>query len=66
MEKQDYRDNLEQLNEAFPEKGALKISDVAKYLGLDRRTVIKKFSREFEKSGGVWIISKVRLARLLS
>jgi hypothetical protein len=60
MEKIGYRDNLERLNVVFPDKEILKISDVARFSGLSRQTVAKKFP--FKGS----YISKATLARELS
>ena len=37
-EKEGYRDTIAQLNEMFPDKGALNRNDVAKFLGVHRST----------------------------
>lgn len=43
-EKETYRKNLELILEAYPNKKLLSISDVVKFTGLNRRTVLKLFS----------------------
>ena len=43
MEKTTYRDNLERIKEAFPDKELLTTSDVARFLGRDRRYVTKHY-----------------------
>ena len=37
-EKQGFRDTIAQLNEMFPDKGALSRKDVAKFMGVNRTT----------------------------
>lgn len=59
-EKELYRDNLERLDRKFPDKEFLKLIDIAEYLGIDKRTVKKRYAIG---SDG---IEKVKLARLLS
>lgn len=60
-EKESYRDNLERICQALPDKGEmLSKSDVAKFTGLNHRTVAKIFS--FKGN----YISKAVLARELS
>lgn len=59
-EKECYRDNLERLEEAFPDKEILCISDVVRYTGKNYRTVKKRFPFKGCE------ISKVVLARALS
>ncbi len=59
-EKELFRDNLERLDRKFPDKELLRQIDVAEYLGIDKRTVKKRYS--IDKNG----IEKVKLARLLS
>ena len=41
-EHEAYRDNLEALREYFLPKRLVNISDVARYLGCDRKTAIKR------------------------
>lgn len=65
-EKEAYRDNLELLMQRFPGKSALNQSEVARYLGRDRRTVAKKYSFDKKKKGCRSTISIVVLARELS
>ena len=59
-EKLSYRDNLERLDMAFPNKEMLSQIEVANYCGMDRHTVTKHF-RFTER-----YISKTVLARELS
>lgn len=42
-EKEGYRDNLERLNEFFPQTELLSIQDLIKFTGRDRSTVKKYF-----------------------
>lgn len=60
LEKECYRDNLEQLLLFFKEKRLLEPYEVAKYLGVCSKTVKKKF--KFNNG----YISIVNLARELS
>jgi hypothetical protein len=60
MEKPGYRDNLERLCVVFPDKELLNKHDVAKFTGLNYRTVCKRFP--FRNN----YISKATLARTLS
>lgn len=59
-EKECYRDYLVRLDEKFPEQEILNMNQVASFLGLDARTVKKRYG--VTKEG----ISKVKLARALS
>lgn len=43
MEKEAYRDVLEELTTYFHEKRLVTVSDVVRYSGLNRRTVMKRF-----------------------
>lgn len=65
-EKESYRDNLELLMQAFPGKSALNQSEVARYLGIDRRTAGKKYSFSNKKKGCRSTISLAVLAREMS
>ncbi len=60
-EKEAYRDNLERIIEAFPDKEIITASELASWLGLNIRTVYKYFP--IKKGVG---ISKATLARCLS
>ena len=44
IEKDCYRDNLERIVAAFPNKELLRVFEVAKFLGLERHTVSKYFT----------------------
>jgi hypothetical protein len=57
-EKLSYRDNLERINEVFPTKELLSISEVKNFTGLSRGKVVKMFS--FNSFN---VISKATLAR---
>lgn len=59
-ERTEYRDILEDASEYFDGKRLLSVADVAKYLKVDRRTVIERFG--IGKMG----ISLPALARRLS
>ena len=59
-EKASYRDNLERILEAFPDKEMLTRKDAAAFLGRDVRTIDKHLV--FTKMG----ISKASLARQIS
>lgn len=59
-EKESFRDNLERINEKFPNQELLSKKEVAAYCGLDHRTVAKLFS--FKDC----YISKAVLAREMS
>ena len=61
-EKATYRDNLEQLNVAFPDKQALTVPETAEYLGCSRDTVYKHLGHIF-KFGRT---TKANLARELA
>lgn len=61
-EKELFRDNLQVLNEHFPNKFLLTACEVAEFTGLERHTVKKKFTfKENER-----YITKTELARQLS
>ena len=59
-EKELFRDNLQSLNERFPDKFLLDSTEVSKFTGLERHTIKKKF-----KFDGRYI-TKTQLARDLS
>jgi hypothetical protein len=59
-ERPAYRDNLERLNEVFPNRDLLNAADLARFTGRDRRTVQKIFA--FKNN----YISKVEVARTIS
>lgn len=63
-EKECYRDNLQRIDEKFPDKELLNMKEVAAYLGVSRRTMTRH-SKEygFNERGQV---TKVKLARALS
>lgn len=59
-EKEGFRDNMERLNEFFPDRDLLSVTDLVKFTGRDRRTVTKFFP--FKNN----YIGKVEVARTLS
>lgn len=59
-EKELFRDYLIRLDEKFPDKEIIQQKECAEFLGLDKRTVKKKYG--VSRDG----ISKIKLARLLS
>lgn len=60
-EKEDFRDNLERLEEKFPDKEIISAREAADFLGLDIRTVRKYFPVKPHIG-----ITKVALARAMS
>lgn len=58
-EKEGYRANLELLNNRFPDKDALNITDVARFLGQSVKTVRRKIM--FNETTG--LVTKADLAR---
>lgn len=60
-EKEAYRDNLLRLDKRFPDKEVLNQNEVARFLGIDTRTVKKYYP--IKKGVG---ISKATLARCMS
>jgi len=65
-EKEDYRNNIEQLNLKFPDKDMLNVTDISKFTGFDRGTVREIFGKEFIQLGKSKYISKAKLARIIS
>lgn len=60
-EKDSYRDNLERIKDAYPDKEMLSLKETADFIGLNYRTVKKMFSfNRFNK------ISVAMLAREMS
>lgn len=60
-EKPGYRDNLERLDAAFPGRELIRKSELAGWLGIDKRSV----ERNFDLPPGIYV-SKVCVARMLS
>ena len=65
-EKEDFRNNLERINEKFPDKEMLTITDVSKFTGIDRKKIGKDWDSGFTSIGKSKYITKVALARLMS
>lgn len=61
-EKELYRDNLDRLDKAYPQRECLRINDIAIYLGCSYQTAYRRF-KKYNKRGGV---SKCIVARELS
>ena len=61
-EKENFRDNLERLDRAFPETEILTVKQVCAYTGFRSPNTVKKHY-PFQKGG---YISKVALARAMS
>ena len=59
-EKAGFRDVIEQLNEMYPDTGMLDKNEVARFLGVDRKTVRRRGIRFNELTGKV---TKADLAR---
>ena len=62
-EKELFRDNLARLDEQF-EKELLSVAQVSRFCGLSEERAKEMFP--FNKVGGRWYISKVKLASALS
>lgn len=60
LEKPSYRDNLERIKAVFPNKELLRANEVAKFCGIDVRTVKKLFGIKND------YISVAKLAREMS
>lgn len=43
LEKASYRDNLERIKTMYPDKELLRVFEVQKFLGIDKRTIQKLF-----------------------
>ena len=65
-EKEGFRENLERIDAAFPDKEMLNVSEVSRYTGLDRGKVSADWHKYFSLMGKSKLMSKVTLARLLS
>lgn len=66
-EKVSYRDNLQRLDERFPDKEILSFLEVVEWTGLDRRTVTALYGDRFTgKKYKCKYISKADLARAVS
>lgn len=66
-EKEDYRAILERVNDRFPSKDMLNITDMSNFTGIDRRVLAEdvNFSRSFVKIGKSNYLSKASFVRLL-
>jgi len=62
-EKENYRDNLQRLDERFPDKELLNVKEAAVWLGVDPRTVPKLLGSKVLPGSKV---SKVALAKAIS
>ncbi len=65
-EKEQYRENLMALSEAFPGKELICLKDAARYIGMDPRTLLKIRDFPVEKAGRRYIVRTRRLASWLS
>lgn len=50
-EKEDFRNNLQRIDERFPNKEMLTLSDVAKFTGIDRKKIGKDWQDIFTPVG---------------
>lgn len=64
-EKECFRDNLQRLDERFPDKELLTKADVVSFLGISSRTMARRAS-EYGFVPRSNHVSKVKLARALS
>ena len=58
-EKQGFRDTVAALNEMFPDQGMLGVNDVARFMGVNRTTVMRR-GIKFNSMG---LVTKADLAR---
>lgn len=65
-EKEGYRDNLERINEQFPNKEMLTISEVARFIGINRKKISKDWGKGFTQIGKSKYITKSELAKRMS
>lgn len=65
-EKVDFRDNLQRIDEYFPNKEVLTVADVSRFTGIDRKKIGHDLNESFVKIGKAKYISKVALARIIS
>ena len=63
-EKPGYRDNLERLNELFPNCEAFNATQIAMIWGVDQKTAIK--ATRDARIPGTKLVSKATLARLMA
>lgn len=61
-EKDGYREQLQRLDEQFPDKEMLNQKELAEYLGCDPKTIRKKYKHLFTPGLG---ISKTKIANLI-
>ena len=48
-EKESFRDTLARLDRAFPDKELIPLFEAAKWLGMDPRTVKKRYGKRFQR-----------------
>lgn len=62
-EKEGYRENLEAINELFPDKMSLNYADISRMFGYSRSSAIRKWGKFYNSMcGGV---PKTTIARLM-
>lgn len=62
-EKEGFREQLQRLDEQFPDKEMLNQKELASYLGCDPKTIRRRYNHLFTPGLG---ISKTKVARLIS
>lgn len=65
-EREGYRPVLEELHSAFPGKSVLTLPEAAKFLGKDRRTLLKDKAFPAQMIGGRYAVPVTALARYIS
>ena len=61
-----YRDHLERLLEAFPQRDVITLNELCKYLGIDRRTILQDKKCPAKKIAGKYVVPLVSVARYLA
>ena len=65
-EKEMYRDNLERVTVAFPDRELIPLGEVARWLGVPQRKLQNDKTALIKKFGAKYYMSNVALARWLS
>jgi hypothetical protein len=66
LEKEDFRDNLQRVTEAFPAAELIPAKDAAGWLGISVRALYGVKSTPCKRVGGRYYVTAVALARWMS